>query len=38
LLYRHFAPENVTVTLEALRKSHIDLRAASRDYHLRKDT
>jgi hypothetical protein len=36
-IYRHFAPENMTVTLEALRNSLIGLRAASRDYHLRKN-
>jgi hypothetical protein len=36
--YGNFASENMKVTLEVLRNSHIGLRAASRDYHLRKDT
>jgi len=35
--YSNFAPENMAVTLEALRNSHIGLRAASRVYHLWKD-
>jgi len=35
--YRYFVPENMETTLEALRYSHIGLRAASRDYHLRKN-
>jgi hypothetical protein len=36
--YKYFAPENMEATLEALRNSHIGLRAASRDYRLRKHT
>jgi len=35
--YRNFAPENMAVTFEALRNSHIGLRTAARGYHLRKD-
>jgi hypothetical protein len=35
--YGKFAHENVAVTLEALRNSHVGLRATSRHYHLRKD-
>jgi hypothetical protein len=36
--YRYIAPENMEATFEALRNSHICLRAASRVYHLRKYT
>jgi hypothetical protein len=35
--YGSLAREKMEVNAEALRKSHIGLRAASRDYHLRKD-
>jgi hypothetical protein len=38
VIYGNFAPENMKVTLEVLRNSHIDLPGASREYHLRKDT
>jgi hypothetical protein len=34
--YKYFAPEYMEATLEALRNSHIGLRAASRVYRLRK--
>jgi hypothetical protein len=33
-----FAPENMAVTLEGLRNSHIGLRTAARDYHLQQYT
>ena len=36
--YGNCAPENMAVTLEAIRNSHIGLRAASCDHHLRRDT
>jgi len=36
--YRNFAPENMAVTFEALRNSHIGLSTVARDLHLRKDT
>ena len=36
--YRNVARENMKVTVEVLRNSHIGLITASRDYHLRKDT
>jgi hypothetical protein len=31
-----YGPENMAVTLEAIRTRHIALRAESREYHLRK--
>ena len=36
--YGNCAPENMAVTLEAVRNSHIIFHAASCDYHLRRDT
>jgi hypothetical protein len=36
--YKYFAPENMETTLEAIRNSHIGLRAASRDYRRRNHT
>jgi hypothetical protein len=35
--YGNFEHENMEVNLEALRKFHIGLCSASRDYHLHKD-
>jgi hypothetical protein len=34
--YGNYGPENMAVTLEAIRTRHIALRAESREYHLRK--